>query len=80
MLELTAIRLLLVGHPVLEERAATGGPLLDQAAIDAVQIVTRRLSSSPGMLDALEENLTPEDFSTDAAGQIELLIDLGWPQ
>lgn len=85
LLEVAAIRVMLIGHPAIAEYAdarARGAaadierlrPQFTQALIDCLQIVARRVGSSDGLLDALEKQLGPADLGTDVGGRLRMLL------
>ncbi|MDQ3262799.1 MAG: flagellin lysine-N-methylase [Myxococcota bacterium] len=78
-LELAAVRILLNAHPAaLALPAKRPSPEQEadftQALIDTLQIVSRRLGSTHGLLETLEEQLSPQALGTDDAGRLRLLL------
>lgn len=78
-LELAAIRIILIAHPTVVALLERPDGLPEEAGftpalIDTLQIVSRRLGSTHGLMETLEEQLSPEALGTDTAGRLRLLL------
>jgi hypothetical protein len=67
---LSAVMLLVMGHPALYRSPPPERGEVDAVVVDAVQVYARYVERNPDVLAALEELLKPEALGTDAFGRV----------